>query len=52
MARPVSLNRNNHKWLEHHSPPFIAVETIANEEYTTQNTESSGNIALGVSQND
>jgi putative transposase len=52
MARPVYLKWNNHKWREHHSPPSIAVETTANEEYTDQSTTSSGNIALGEAQDD
>ena len=49
MARPVYLKWNNHNWREHHSPPSIAVETTANEEYTNQSTTSSGNVALGDS---
>ncbi len=49
MARPVYLKWNNHNWREHHSPPSIAVETTANEEYTNQSTASSENIALGDS---
>jgi len=49
MARPVYLKWNNHEWREDHSPPSIAVETTANEEYTDQSTASSGNIAHGDS---
>ncbi|WP_255191721.1 RNA-guided endonuclease InsQ/TnpB family protein [Natronobeatus ordinarius] len=48
MARPVYLKWNNHDWREHHNPPSIA-ETTANEEYTNQSTATSGNIALGGS---
>jgi putative transposase len=49
MARPVYLKWNKHCWREHHNPPSIAVETTANEEYTDQSTASSGNVALGDS---
>ena len=49
MARPVYLKWNKHEWREHHSPPSIAVETTANEEYTNQSTTMSENIALGDS---
>lgn len=49
MARPVYLKWNKHDWRDHHSPPSIAVETTANEEYTNQSTASSGNVALGDS---
>ncbi|WP_254809667.1 RNA-guided endonuclease InsQ/TnpB family protein [Natronosalvus amylolyticus] len=49
MARPVYLKWNKHSWREHHSPPSIAVEATANEAYTDQSTASSGNIALGDS---
>jgi putative transposase len=49
MARPVYLKWNNHEWREHHSPPSIAVETTANEAYTDQSTATSGNVALGDS---
>ncbi len=52
MARPVYLKWNKHSWREHHSPPSIAVETTANEEYTNQSTTASGNVALGEAQND
>jgi putative transposase len=48
MARPVYLKWNNHTWREDHNPPSIA-ETMANEEYTNQSTATSGNIALGDS---
>ncbi len=48
MARPVYLKWNNHSWRVHHSPPSL-VETTANEEYTNQSTASSGNVALGDS---
>lgn len=51
MARPVYLKWTNHDWREHHSPPSIS-ETTANEEYTNQSTASSGNIALGQTQDD
>jgi len=36
MARPVYLKWNNHSWRGDHSPPSIAVETTANEEYTNE----------------
>ena len=52
MARPVYLKWNNHTWREHQTPPSIAVETTANEEYTNQSTATGGNIALGEAQND
>ena len=52
MARPVYLKWNNHEWRDDHSPPSIAVETTANEDYTNQSTTTSGNIALGEAQND
>jgi putative transposase len=52
MARPVYLKWNKHDWREHHSPPSVAVETTANEEYTNQSTTASGNVALGEAQND
>ncbi len=48
MARPVYLKWNNHSRREDQSPPSI-VETTANEEYTDQSTTSSGNVALGDS---
>ncbi|UTF53757.1 RNA-guided endonuclease InsQ/TnpB family protein [Natronosalvus rutilus] len=48
MARPVYLKWNKHSWREHHSPPSLA-ETTANEAYTNQSTASSGNLALGDS---
>ncbi|WP_458210612.1 RNA-guided endonuclease InsQ/TnpB family protein [Haladaptatus sp. NG-SE-30] len=50
MARPVYLKWNKHDWREHHNPPSIAVETMANEEYTNQSTTNNGNIALGETQ--
>jgi len=49
MARPVYLKWTNHEWREDQSPPSIAVETTANEEYTDRSTASSGNIAHGNS---
>ncbi len=52
MARPVYVKWNNHEWRDHQTPPSIALETTANEEYTDQSTASSGNIALGEAQND
>ena len=52
MARPVYLKWNKHDWRELHSPPSIEVETTVNEEYTSQSTASSGNIALGETQDD
>ena len=52
MARPVYLKWNNHEWREHHSPPSIAVETTANEEYTDQSTASSGKVASVEAQDD
>lgn len=50
MARPVYLKWTKHNWRDHHSPPSVAVETTANEEYTNQSTTSSENIALGDAQ--
>lgn len=52
MARPVYLKWNNHDWRDDHSPPSIAVETTANEDYTNQSTTSSGNVASVETQDD
>ena len=52
MARPVYLKWNKHNWRDDHSPPSVAVETTANEDYTNQSTATRGNTALGVSQTD
>jgi putative transposase len=52
MARPVYLKWNNHDWRDSHSPPSVAVEATANEEYTDRSTTSGGNVALGEAQND
>jgi putative transposase len=52
MARPVYLKWNNHEWREHHSPPSIAVETTANEDYTDWSTTSSGKVASVETQDD
>ncbi|ELY65875.1 transposase, IS605 OrfB family protein, partial [Natrinema versiforme JCM 10478] len=43
---------NNHDWRDDHSPPSIAVETTANEDYTNQSTTSSGNVASVETQDD
>jgi putative transposase len=43
---------NDYDWRDDHSPPSIAVETTASEDYTDQRTTASGNIALGEAQND
>jgi putative transposase len=45
MARPVYLKWNNHKWRDNHSPPSIAVEPTANEEYTDRSTAMRGKVA-------
>ncbi|PSP39891.1 IS200/IS605 family transposon protein TnpB [Halobacteriales archaeon QH_7_65_31] len=52
MARPVYLKWNNHEWRDDHSPPSIAVEITANEEYTDQSTAVSGKVASVEPQND
>ncbi len=52
MARPVYLKWNKHSWRDDHSPPSIAVETTANEDYTNQSTTPSGKVASVETQDD